>query len=388
MALAEPRRRCYESFLRITQVCSTWRRVAFGESALWDLLINASDKHIKLADTWFSQCSCSRISLAVQPKVRMSGRFDLTLHPHIVSKLVVPYSQRLKSLGLAVDKVLLKSFSCQSFQNLEELSLFLNMENDQPWGESDIQFQSPTPSLRSLHIAMPSSILNDRFLLKLPLYQLTTLKLSGYIMASNLIEVLKQCTSIETFTGGTIYDARSQPFHSKSMPIFLPNLQYLTVIFASDVGRFLHLLEMPRILSLMTNIDVSSPECHSHFRRLQTLRTVIITGTRRGYIDEDFISSISYSTKVLLGSYACQPSTLSKIGTGGLLPNVEHLEYSGRNLQLVVDMLWARLSSARKSPERVSYIRRIVITSDDEVVFFKDKLDLLRSQGIDIIVTS
>ncbi|KAF9458577.1 hypothetical protein BDZ94DRAFT_83102 [Collybia nuda] len=393
MKRAIPRKRNLQPLLRVTQICSAWRKIAFSESALWDVCIRAYGRHVELAAAWFRQCSCSSLALVIKPEMR-NGSYELQSLLPAVNRLIVPYSKKLRFVGLTVDKPLLNYILSFPLENLVEISLFLDFSTRKAWEEvEDLQLGTPATSLRWADISVPPGIVDDRFFAWLPLQQLTNLDWSGYLVAVDVAAVLAKCHSLERCSIGSVFEARS--FHGDfprpipDTPIRLPHLRYLSIVFSGSSGKFLSLLEAPNITSLVLDVDLSSPGCLMFCQRLINLHRIDIGRVLppEMLVDEDFISSISPVKEIYASSWSFHPSTLIKIGEGDLLPKVKYLEFDEDNLQLVLDMLSKRYSAARAHPECVSHIKKIKISCNNEEGDFEGAFDVLRLQGIDITIT-
>lgn len=373
--------------LRITQICATWRRIAFDESALWNLSLSPRGGSVELVAEWFRQCSSYRLGLII------SSKFEKTQLSLVAAKIIAPYSKRFGSLSLPIDKAMLKSISPQPFESLEKLTLDLDYDRGYRWAESDLQFGTPIPLLRSLKVVLSSGLFNDRLLLRLPLFQLTNLEITGHMSGTLLFGILNECTSLEMCIIWGIYLGNNTHDRSAPLPdttIHLPHLCYLRIIFVSDMGPLLFSLDTPNLRSLVINIDLSSDRCHSFFRRLSRLRCITVDGMARSqhFIDENFIASIPTSVEVTIRTYLFQHSTLVRIAAGELLPNVEHLRIQAYDMHSVFNILAIRNRNARENPESISFIKKATIFNNGGEGTFKHAVADLQSNGVDITLES
>ncbi|KAF9458574.1 hypothetical protein BDZ94DRAFT_1325406 [Collybia nuda] len=376
--------------LRVTQICGAWRRIALGESTLWDLFIYPQDGHIELAATWFRQSTCTKLGLAVDLEKSLYTKFKLASLTPVITKVIVPHAERLRFLSLTVDKVILQSLSRNSLKNLETLILDLDNKDPGSWRKSDFQFKFPMPSLRSARISIPRGVIDERLLLGLPLAQLTDLKLTGTIVAADLAKVLNQCSSLENFSVRRVYDTRTVgselflcPF--PPTPINLTHLRHLDVSVVAAAQHLIYLLVIPNLFSLVADINFASPESHRFLQSLLNLRQAYVSGRDAdGFIEEGFLSSIPTSEEVFLSMTSVRHSTLIRIGTGELLPKVVKLHFSVDDLQPVLNMLDTRTLNAETHPERISRIKSIKVYYNDKGKRFHDIFDIWRSRGVNV----
>ncbi|KAF9458586.1 hypothetical protein BDZ94DRAFT_83275 [Collybia nuda] len=383
---ATPGKEYYSSRLRVTQICTTWRKIAFDESALWDVSIYPLGRLVDLAESWFRQSSCSSLGLTVRRESVYTDTFNFGSLSPVVNRVITPYSKRLKTLGMIVNESLLKSVLSLTLDSLLSMSLVLDYKDDE-WKVSDLPISKPTPSLRSLTLSIPPGFSDERFFLALPLPQLSRIKLTSRISASIVPGILGQCHSLEECTIIAVYQAEFSTFPTPKSSIFLPHLRKLTILFGSyDAEPLLCSFEVPNLSSLMTNIDFSSPRFRSFFRQLSNIHCITIhgIGIRGSFIDENILSSIPNLVMFRTGPYPIPPLALIKIGTGDLLPKVEHLKFPESNRQFILDMLNARSLAVQARPGEISPIKRIVINGAGVEGTYKESFDILRSQGTEI----
>ncbi|KAF9457707.1 hypothetical protein BDZ94DRAFT_1313949 [Collybia nuda] len=198
----------------------------------WDLAVAPVKKDIEIASTWFSQCTGSKLGLI---------------------KVIIPHSHRVSSLVLPVDDILWESVSPNLFENLEYLSL-REYEGDPRSGERSFSQPLNAPSLRSTKIQASLGTIRSGLSSQLPLSKLTKLRFTGSIIVTVLIPIFSACDSV----------------------IPMPHLHPLHIYSADSTSTPLPLLEVPNLLSLSTDIDLSSPTYTPLFQRYKYLCRITI----------------------------------------------------------------------------------------------------------------
>lgn len=207
--------------LQVTQICSSWRRVAFGISALWDvnLVTWPTAGTINLVSAWFRQCSSRHISLQMSHFLGLSPKFN---SDPLLKEVLIPYSHRIKTLSfLPVEPTHL---SALPWDVLVSLSLHSGDSLPAP-GE-----RIAAPCLRFLAIKHSSSrgqfnILS--FFPEFPLEQLTGLVLTGFLDIMQISQVVSQCPGLESCKFYTI----SSNSVVRPISLSLPHLKSLSIIF-------------------------------------------------------------------------------------------------------------------------------------------------------------
>lgn len=402
----------YDPRLQITQVCRLWRKIAFNMPLLWDIkysqLITGRkfNSSLQLANAWFSQCAGSRLALEL-PRRIMTQCLPRTcvLDTSLVERLVLPYTNRLKSLSLVVtpgmlDKIL--TLPTGSFKNIEALNLRVHPPDENIWDHPIPAFTSAA-SLRSVTLSdLPKNLYPK---LHLPWAQLTSLSLSNYVEADQLLVILSNCTSLKEcslfnvspITPEITSRIRLLPY----IPLRLPVVETLQICFQPwfNAVNILPLLEFTSLSSL----TISPP---SHLEGTTPVYTTFLwhmASTLRYFkllyipgapitIDDAILSNIPNAQSVVL-PHNCflLPSTIEKIGQGELLPKVERLEFAASDIGPVVEMLTMRQSNARCPYRSVSNIMVVHVFcrywSEFGAEQLNKELSDLRSKGMDVIVT-
>jgi hypothetical protein len=130
--------------LRLTQICSAWRRIAFATPQLWYLAFSHSPQNststsrsFELANAWLTQCSFPGLSLTVPFEyIAQSLPQDRAPLDNLITRVVAPHSQRLKRLhtvstGQGVSALL--SLPAESFGSLFDFSLKIVGAYPQLW---------------------------------------------------------------------------------------------------------------------------------------------------------------------------------------------------------------------------------------------------------------
>ncbi|KAF9457704.1 hypothetical protein BDZ94DRAFT_1301712 [Collybia nuda] len=355
--------------LKITQVCMTWRRVAFSMPELWQIYLSNSDhsykSSISLAKAWFLQSSASNLGLkilgswrnSIFPKVNLVLFFDA-----IFSNLVVPFASRFKTLGsLVVNKLQWELLFTLPLDNLITLSL-----NFQRLGESSESRQLLTvPSLREIQfINMPSIKILSAF----PLDQLTSMTLTGSITTGNLQEVLEQCSMLQACDLREISGSSLTPLDFEKT-ITLENLTSLCITFTSaKYLGWLSVFRTPRLVSLVLSALPATLRSLEAFvgyisRVSNTLRRFQIIEISKDRIYGLDIPSVeptlrampSITDLFLPEAYAICLPTLERIGMGELIPNIERIEFTGMGpVATVVDLL---IPPQSNRPPRLKTVR-------------------------------
>lgn len=106
--------------LRMTQICSSWRKVAFGIAELWNITFGVRAPHsaFELANAWFRQSFDTPIVLNVDSCPDASY--------YVVKELIVPYSRRITTLThLDVDLTDYSNLTLSPFDSFTKLHLNL-----------------------------------------------------------------------------------------------------------------------------------------------------------------------------------------------------------------------------------------------------------------------
>lgn len=260
--------------LQYTQICSYWRRAAFGVNQLWnnvDVKKCENDSPINLVAAWLRQSSSTQIVL------KISGfpvLFDAT---HLWKELLVPYSHRLKLF----DSILRDAnhFHSIPFDALTTLSLLY-----EPWND-DFEGSMMAPSLQHFHITKTHPAYNRRLISLLPgipWAQLTSVSLDGWFSFHDVRTILLRCPLLEICQLGKI---GSCSVGSRNA-INLPRLKSLKIILRSDLFYELCSLVVPNLSTLSINLPPGTPAVLQNFSQLMatlkgSLRRLEITKSRR-----------------------------------------------------------------------------------------------------------
>ncbi|KAF9457708.1 hypothetical protein BDZ94DRAFT_1313950 [Collybia nuda] len=372
--------------LVITQICSTWRKIAFAEKGLWDLTVTPIRRDVELAAAWFKQSTGSKLRLTVKKSQIQFFKTTTQSFLPVSQKVIVPHSHRFSSLTLPIDESLWGSISSYSFENLENLTFRSDDLTINSWEEISKPIKAPL--LRSVAINAQSGAIHCKILLQVPLHQLTDLKIHGKVTANDLIPVLTACASLEhcTIKNSQETEGGQKPQQRPGIPISLLHLQSFQLFFGSSASVFLPLLRTPNLSSFSTNVDVSSHIYFPFIQKLEKLRYIAIHKHQNAppFVDGIFFKSIAVSKIVVIQGYTLYPSTLARIGAGELLPNLDHLDLkdTGVDLQLLYNALNTRWINAQARPGCISHIEQVIISdSDNREGSLTGLFEELRSKG-------
>lgn len=231
---------------QITQICASWRNIAFSLPELWHVILTTAGPSISIVNAWFRQCSCPKISLTTSQmlaRIRSLDRslgmlqiftavlsFDpLPFFDSLFSVIVGPYSHRFASLGpLMISPLQRKTIFTLPFDSLVKLSLdFRHLKgNNEPTGRIS------APCLRDIYI---ENILALSVLPQLPWEQLKSIWFSGVLVTNDMIKLLSQCTMLKICSlHGIRQVARSPQYDDGS--VVLSHLTALNITFHSQTS--------------------------------------------------------------------------------------------------------------------------------------------------------
>lgn len=384
--------------LQITQVCSSWRHIAFSTPTIWEMTFDKDyllKSSVELAKSWLGQSSMSGFSLGIFRNSRITPagfliRSDRIAQPELLllKELVVSNSQQLRSLELGPDKPQWDLIHYLPFDNLTTLIIEPHFQMNDQLGDL-----LSAPVLRSVRILVNPPIPRPTKIPTLPWGQLTHLSIFGMFQMSGILPLLASCTSIEVCRLHTIMAAFPH------LPVvLLPHLESLLLTLDSNIPTmfdFLGFLKLPSLSSLMipslTPFGQDTAPALINFVRTvaTTLRQFEVRlPTTDLLIDETFITVLSPVTHLIFQrGYRLSPSIVSNIVSGVMLPNLEHFEFGlseKDNAQSIVEMLSARSPS---TSHPISIIKKVVIYCynlcwEDPI---QPQLQDLRSQGMEII---
>lgn len=367
--------------LQYTQICSHWRRAAFEVNQLWNN-VNLERCHtdglVNLVAAWFRQSSCTQISLKVSSLISSSDA------EYLWKELLVPYSHRLKSF----DSILFDAnhFHSIPFDTLKTLYLLYSTRSSNPGGFM------VAPSLQHFRVTnIPpdddESLVS--FLPSIPWEQLTSLSLDGSFSFSDLSDVLLQCKVLENCQLDTV-DRDSPGDIQRS--VVLTQLHSLQIKFGMPhLFDALFSLSVPNLSTLTVNVPPNAPGVLEKFSKFMTtlrntLRHLEITKNspefRRGEGGPvvEIVHTFPFVTHFVAKELFIAPTTLAKINTGELLPEIEVIEFMahpGGRIEDIVDTLVAR------HPNQISRLKDIYIHTDQRI-FLGERLKDLHSQGINV----
>lgn len=341
---------------------------------------------VNLASAWLRQCSAPSLRMPVLSALNASSSGML------LRELILPYSHKFKSLNLSMyDTAEWKGLLTLPFDTLTTLSLSLrNLPLDGRFYEI-----TSAPFLCNVNI---TGILDMGSLPKLPWEQLTSLHLFGTLAPDEISEILTRCASLQVCELDMVDESEEYPslYTPASVPMLHLASLRITFCSAESLG-WLCILNTPN-LSLLTIPGLPRTEKPRHdyaiyFRNISALRHFIVqpfqfpedTLSRKVYIDEGIIQAIPFVTELVLPyNHYLTPRTAAKVVTGELLPNIEHLEFSGDIITPIVDSLMTRGTS------QTSHLRKVVIHTDISNEEWNNPLinsiNVLWTQGLEIDV--
>ncbi|KAF9463485.1 hypothetical protein BDZ94DRAFT_613503 [Collybia nuda] len=388
-----------DSRLRITQVCSRWRRIAFDTPDLWDLCFPpfSHSSGIELGAYWWSQYSGSklRFSATYQPRLIPRSKLDFQL----VDKLILPFSERLRDIRIAVSTRDLKKLLTAppgSFNNLEAITLWLHSRDVGPWSATDTALMT-APKLHSVSLSV---VTQSWFSPNLPLGQLTQLTLNARIPADVCFILLEQCTSLVNCDFSYIDEDFGSVAGLEPLPDFplrLPLLNFFAVHFKSgDFSSLLSRLSLPNLSNFLITTNITHHQnrwmlhCKEFFRSMEEslinfeITTSVEDSWQSNPLDEAILWDLPNIQSFIAPQYhPLNASALEKIAQGIVLRKVESLQFYTDNADDVVSMLTTRQSSALSaSSGSLSPIKNIQVNCQRTTSGLEDKLNLFRSQGI------
>jgi F-box-like len=369
-----------ECRLVVSQVCSTWRKVAFDTPTLWNIKIPylpaVPPSSLELVSGWLSQCSSACLALNMTlgnidaAKMQSTNWSDpLLMHKFdwIVNRIIIPNPHSFRDMALAIPHLTAKTLCALPpgyFPKLRSVAIIQvdNVFASFAW-DTPITAFTQTPCLRRCDFMLGGSRLHD---LQLPWGQLTHLVLVNKSISNQTIyKVLPACASVVALHLGCVYfqEVDGHELSSQKTSLCLPKLQVLSVAFTysnkTNNAPFLLSFSLPNIRRLdlkNTSGPNWSPSDYMAFLRQisPTLETFELEFPRTKTLShqlprnaERLLECIPLAKTVRLPSDApLLPSTMAKIGDGTLLPCVEFLEFAADNPLLALEMLSRRQSTA------------------------------------------
>lgn len=387
--------------LRITQVCAAWRAIAFSIHDWWDLEVSVDGNYhttCNLASAWLRQTACRRLNLTILfdlivDKFRADYKERISLFLEI---LVIPHRHRLQKLSVPVTNSGMRKLLRLPDNSLSHLdTLHLRLVDDQEESATASIMSSPfmtAPLLQTLHLTLRHGLpLKQHF----PWSQLTTITLYGpNLDAATCLTVMSNCVSVANLAFSVISpintEMESRISDLQNLPLHLPSVKKLNICFnCSNPTPFLLSLQLSSLIHLaFGSLALITPWTSAYKRFFQSFaQTLECFETKNNHmyveIGDEILEWMPNLRALIFGrNYRLTPSTLRRIGTGELLPMLEHLECCARDFSLVVQMLSARQGNSQTLGSPLTPIKRVKIYArtwqiDDE--FWK-----LRAQGVEI----
>ncbi|KAF9457717.1 hypothetical protein BDZ94DRAFT_1272540 [Collybia nuda] len=376
--------------LQITHVCSTWRAVSFSIYDFWELAIpgnRSSPGSINLAKSWLLQIPGSRLSLTIMVG-GTRGNPSSSLED-----LVVPYSHRFRKLSVPVTASELGKLLClpqSSFCSLEILNLqFIGSEH------SINNVGSPfinAPLLRELSLTLDHEL---QIKAHFPWTQLTKVSVvCSRLDPTDYLSILSNGFSLThlslSFISAIDSETETRITTLQSHPLCLPKVKKLHLDFnCSHPGPLLISLELPSLTHLtLGSLSLIHWARVSHRRFFESFASCLeYFETNNSYmfveLDDTILSWMpNLHSLILRRDYRLTSATLQRIGTGELLPKVEHLEFSVRDVSLVVRMLSERQRLSQSLGNPPTSIKKIKVFARTWQV--DDEYWKLRAQGVEI----
>ncbi|KAF9458622.1 hypothetical protein BDZ94DRAFT_1325394 [Collybia nuda] len=373
-----------DSRILITQVCSPWRKAAFGIEEIWNVEINEIPTNgvRHLIRAWFEQCSSQRISLSMPDDLRPSTYYN---SGPMVDEIITPYSHRFHSLtDLIVGIGQLTSIPFSSLLNLSYR--YQKPDVEQPgW--------ITAPSLQSLRITRIDDLQRPNLLRDLPRFpwnQLTSITLVGSLSISDIYQIVPQCPELRRCVFYNVN--KDSPEIPPNKRLHLPHLTELEIEFG-HLSFYQRLFDFsaPALSSLAVNLPpITDGEMVHRFVRFigsSPLREYTVLGYGGLTIPamEMVLYAIPSITIFRSKHHYISPLILSKIVIGGILPNIKVLEVSMSRRDHVEDILDLILRDTMLRPSRLT---EVVLYSDLwSITPQSERIDELRSKGLYISIS-
>jgi hypothetical protein len=315
--------------LQITQVCSSWRAIAFGIHELWSVHLILSrylGRLIHLVRAWFNQCVGPRLSLhtsSIQTTDVVRAGSNL-----VIKKLVIPYSNRFRSLRLVVNSELWDLVRILPFDNLVALGVI----HQRGTNNTQLGKLISTPRLQSLQLRFGK----PQFFPKFSWAKLKQLTLHGALWDSNdanaIMKILEECASLEACMLH-IFQLAQVPL-LRNTPLCLSHLTSLDMDIFPEEFSLVSVFQLPcltsfKLMSFPTNFPGFISFIRSIARSLRRFKIPYATGEKIIHIDESFLLEIPFITHLTLGrGHILAPTVLAKIATRELLPDLERFKFS------------------------------------------------------------
>ena len=368
-----------EGRLIVSQVCSTWRAVAFDTPTLWSIKIPylpaVPSSSLELVGSWLSRCSSACLALNMVMGVVAAAKMESTdwnepkvkhKFDRIVHNIIIPNPRCFRELALAIPHLSAKTLCTLPsgyFPRLRTLAM-LQIDNffaPFPWNTPVTTF-SQTPCLRRCDFVLGGARLHD---LQLPWAQLTQLVLVNHAMSNQaLSNILAACDSITALHLGCVKFHDSDGNSSPMRALCLPNILVFGVVFAyspkTSNAPFLLSFFLPNVRRLVLRntagpnwsptdyiafLSRVSPTLEIFELDFPRLRRSVFHQPPRNV--ESLLECIPHAKTVRLPNDApLLPFTMGRISDGTLIPCVEFIEFAAHNPLLALEMLSSRQSSA------------------------------------------
>ncbi|KAF9457702.1 hypothetical protein BDZ94DRAFT_1313943 [Collybia nuda] len=246
--------------------------------------------------------------------------------------------------------------------------------------------------LRNISPPHHTRLINDGPML--PWEQLKHLMLGADVGIADLCDVLPQCISLRQLEVDWVVDADGV---SESSLFNLPHLEDLRISFNNPTTFYrFFMFNTPNLITLIISQPPDVPDLINRFtvfmRRLRwTLQLIEITRTYgpesndTTTLTEDIMRAVPFVLRFSAKAIKIRTATLSKIGTGHLLTNIEELHFRSYGNP------WESVESlVAPSPYKVfhgSRLRDIYIYTDIPPHPLSQRIKELRSRGINIYLT-
>ncbi|PFH46871.1 hypothetical protein AMATHDRAFT_50728 [Amanita thiersii Skay4041] len=241
----------------LTHVCSSWRRIALSTPSLWsNILVSISDEiSLFMAKEWVHRAGQALITMNLNLEY-----IESTSYEFVVRELM--YDRRFNLLILALSSLQLSELH-NKLQNIKRLhieSLDLVVQVCHSHGQSSLPSlelgQSQCAHLHTVHLSSHFGLEINPRMFSLPWNQLRDLKVGPFVTVSQCLELLQQCTSLQTCRLAICKDenATENPSFDPSLDVVtLPCLHSLFIQYRS--GNCLYQLLQHLILPNLERFD-------------------------------------------------------------------------------------------------------------------------------------
>lgn len=373
--------------LQITQICSSWRKVAFGIPDLWNLRLYQfpGESTVNFIAAWFRQCSNRQIIFNIPGDRERNASF--TPGP-LTTAVIIPYAHRFKTLYCHATEFTAQ-WSSLTLNALTTLSLRFSPRPTRP--EDCIT----APFLRNLEVTnILSEYTISRFLPSIHWEQLTSISLYGSVQFGDIYELLSLCTSLERCKLDSVHDS----LPNKHIPIVaalnVPHLRELWIRFAlPQFFQYLFSFNPPNLVTLAVSFPPAQPDLLQRFiafiaTSMNTIHSFKILEKRRDNNCEP-VEEVMHALPLVITRFIAKGQPISRvalvqIGAGELLPYLNTLEFGldaggARSINDALDIL------IPQRPDLTTHLIDIRIhTYDWPGSYPSQRIQALSSQGINI----